>query len=175
LHGQHLIQSLLSLRYLESGEQRPEISQANADEFIRRVVEAYQAKAMEKKIELTLHNDQPLGTLSTDYSHLERILDNLVSNALKFSKSGTHVQVRTGRTQNSWWLSVSDKGPGIKPEERDRLFSKFKRLSARPTGGESSTGLGLAIVKLLVESLKGTISVETEVGQGTTFKVEFPL
>lgn len=174
-HGQHLIQSLLSLRYLESGEEKLNLSTGDGDEFIRRLTETYQAKATEKKIELLLEPGSSLGSITTDFSHLERVLDNLISNALKFSKSNTRITVKYDRDATRWWFSVTDQGPGIKPEEKMHLFAKFRKLSARPTGGESSSGLGLAIVKLLVESLKGGITVESEVGKGTSFKVTLPL
>jgi signal transduction histidine kinase len=71
-------------------------------------------------------------------------------------------------------ISVSDQGPGISPDDQQKLFKKFQRLSARPTGGESSTGLGLAITQTLVQQLRGTIEVDSTLGQGTTFTVVLP-
>jgi signal transduction histidine kinase len=72
-------------------------------------------------------------------------------------------------------FSVVDQGPGLTPEDRQRLFVRFARLSARPTAGEPSAGLGLSIVKHLVEAMGGRIQVESEPGRGATFTVELPL
>jgi signal transduction histidine kinase len=111
-----------------------------------------------------------------DQDYLARILDNLVSNAIKFSHPNTSVTVSlnkkdTGKVQ----LAVKDEGQGIREDEMKKLFGKFSRLSARPTAKESSTGLGLYIVKSLVEELEGSIWCESVWEHGTTFFVELPV
>lgn len=100
------------------------------------------------------------------------ILGNLLSNALKFSPEYARVTIRTERTADSVVTRFEDTGPGIKGEEQDKLFQKFARLSAKPTGKEHSTGLGLYIVKKMCDRLGIGVRVESELGQGSDFILE---
>ena len=102
-------------------------------------------------------------------------MDNLISNAVKYSPKGKSIFVRVREVEGRVRAEVQDEGPGISAEDRKRLFGKFARLTARPTAGEHSTGLGLAIVKRLVESMQGEVRCESELGQGATFIVELPV
>ena len=79
--------------------------------------------------------------LETDRSYISRILDNLISNAIKFSQSGTKVWVSTLNREGAVGFSVKDEGPGISPQDQEKMFRKFQKLSARPTAGEGSNGL----------------------------------
>ncbi len=101
-------------------------------------------------------------------------MDNLVSNAVKYSPNGKNVYVRVYQMDRRVRAEVKDEGPGISAEDQKRLFGKFARLSARPTAGEHSTGLGLAIVKRLVESMHGEVWCESHLGSGAAFLVELP-
>jgi signal transduction histidine kinase len=106
---------------------------------------------------------------------LEQILDNLVSNAIKFSPFQRSVWVRIRMGSDGYLIfEVEDQGPGIRPEEQAKLFKTFQRLSATPTGGETSTGLGLSIVKAIASQLGGEISVLSEFGKGATFTLKIP-
>jgi signal transduction histidine kinase len=109
-----------------------------------------------------------------DRQILGQILDNLVSNAVKFSPRGKTIHVRVDRRQGRVRLEVRDEGPGLTEQDRERLFKRFARLSARPTGGEGSTGLGLSIVAKLAELLGARITCESEPGKGATFTLELP-
>ena len=102
-------------------------------------------------------------------------MENLVSNAIKFSQRGTEVGIMSIAEPNRVILEVSDQGPGISLEDQRKLFGKFQKLSARPTGGEHSSGLGLAIVKSLVDKLGGDIEVKSELGKGAIFRVVLPV
>jgi len=106
---------------------------------------------------------------------VEQVIENLVDNAIKYGKDGGG-QVRvTGRRQgNRVELEVVDDGPGIEAEHLPRLFERFYRVDAGRSRERGGTGLGLAIVKHLVESMGGTVEVDSEVGRGTTFRVEWP-
>ena len=106
---------------------------------------------------------------STDPALLEQVFDNLISNALKFSALGKKIWVRSKKIESEITFEVEDQGPGISKEEVPKLFGAFQRLSARPTGGETSTGLGLSIVRRIIDTLGGEIKVTTEVGKGTVF------
>ncbi|MEY4487558.1 MAG: hypothetical protein RIQ79_66, partial [Verrucomicrobiota bacterium] len=115
--------------------------------------------------------------IHADPRRLREVLDNLISNALKYSPPGLRVWVsveRLERKDERVRLSVKDEGPGLQSSDLKRVFGKFQKLSARPTGKESSSGLGLYIVKKLVELHAGTVWVESVHGQGATFYVELP-
>ena len=109
-----------------------------------------------------------------DKRKLREALANLVSNALKYSPPGEEVQVHVDRRDGQVAVAVADSGPGLDESDRQRLFAPFQRLSAEPTGGEGSSGLGLYIVKQIVDIHEGTIDVETEVGEGSTFTLLLP-
>ena len=127
---------------LRGGDIRPVVSA---------VVEAHRARAAAKQIALTLDAPGVSCEALHDAEALARAVDNLVSNAIKFSPAGGHVRVRVARNGDAAHVWVSDEGPGIAPEDRDRLFRKFARLRAQPTAGEESSGLGLYITKRLAE------------------------
>jgi signal transduction histidine kinase len=110
-----------------------------------------------------------------DQLYLPRIVDNLVSNAVKFTERGGRVTVRVS-SDDAWAIvEVSDTGPGLTDADMKRVFGKRERLSARPTNGEGSSGLGLYIVRQLVESHGGDVSVRSTPGMGANFVVKLPL
>lgn len=117
------------------------------------------------------------GVISADRNRLLQIVENLVSNALKFGPAHSTVTIEVDPVPGGQGLrlAVRDAGPGLTTEDREALFAPFRRLSARPTGRETSTGMGLAIVEQLVRLHGGSVGVESEPGQGTTFVVKLPL
>jgi signal transduction histidine kinase len=113
--------------------------------------------------------------VSGDPDRLREAIDNLVSNAIKYSPIGGRIRMSVGRSGEDTVIRVSDNGPGLSPEDMSRLFGRFQRLSAKPTAGESSTGLGLSIVKRIVELHGGQITAESlGPGSGTTFTIALP-
>jgi hypothetical protein len=110
-----------------------------------------------------------------DSLKIKRILSNLISNAIKFSKRGTAIRFEVAEEDRRLVFSISDQGQGIRQEDLPLLFKEFGKTSTRPTEGESSTGLGLAIASEIVAKLGGRITVESEYGRGSTFKFWIPL
>jgi len=104
-----------------------------------------------------------------------QVMENLLSNAVKYSPPGKNIHVRLKKLPDTVRFEVQDEGPGLSAEDQKRLFGKFARLSAKPTGGENATGLGLSIVKRMVEAMNGRVWCESEPGKGAMFVVEFPL
>lgn len=141
--------------------------------IVRRVADSYTAEAARKQIALRVECANQFITRG-NVEALQQVVDNLISNALKFTPVGKNVWVRTALNGNTIAIEIEDEGPGIAEADRKKMFGKYGRLSAQPTGGESSTGLGLWIVHKIVESLSGTISCRSEVGMGATFVVELP-
>ena len=111
-----------------------------------------------------------------DADRVRDAIDNLVSNAIKYSPIGGEIDVTVGREGDNIMVQVKDQGAGLSPEDISRLFGRFQRLSAKPTAGESSTGLGLSIVKRIVDLHGGRITVESAgPGQGATFIMTLPV
>lgn len=123
----------------------------------------------------TLQFDSLLpGIMQGDLNRLKQVVENLVSNAIKYSPHGSLIQIRLEQTDAFVQVVVTDQGPGFTPEDQSKLYQYFQRLSAQPTGDESSNGMGLAIVKQIVELHKGTITLETAPKEGSTFTVSLP-
>jgi signal transduction histidine kinase len=172
--GISLIRDVLLVHNVESENTKLSISTIALKEFLTAHLQQFDAQLQQKQINLVIDLPQEEITLATDENSLMRIIDNLVSNAIKFSYPNTQVTVKVQQETAMTRIAISDEGQGIAPEEQHKMFKKFQRLSARPTGGEESTGLGLSIVKALVDKLKGTIKVTSEQGKGTTFVVTLP-
>ena len=140
----------------------------------REVCEANRPLAEAKGQRLTTELPADL-TVSGDAERLREALDNLVSNAIKYSHPGGAITVAVRREGNATVCAVTDEGPGLSPEDAARLFGRFQRLSAKPTGGEGSTGLGLSIVKRIAELHGGRAEAFSEgPGKGATFLMRFP-
>jgi len=170
-----LIENILELSLLESGKLIIQTEEIKIHEMLGNIIEEYQDIANQKNISLAFEAKDEF-TATTNLELCKRVVDNLLSNAIKFSPNGKTVTINCLRENAEYFqLSVKDEGPGIKQNEKENLFKKYQKLSAKPTAGESSTGLGLAIVKLLVDYLKGSIEVITAENQGSTFIVILPL
>lgn len=178
-----IISNFLEVHSIESGAARPVIADIPAAKAARAETDAYAAAAEVKDIALLFEDEAHDSIVRADVRYLDEALGNLISNAIKYSPSGTTVTIRVTRTQTTTQndsvpfvrFEIQDQGPGLTPEDHSKLFGKFQRLSAKPTGGEHSTGLGLSIVKKLVELSGGRIWCESEFGHGATFIMEFPV
>ncbi len=172
---QNLIGNLLDIGKIEGGIMVLTREPVNVSEFMKEHLDDFKEHAATKHISLILEDHTPNSCVITDRSALQRISENLISNALKFSPPHTRVIIRLEQTDHHLKMEIQDHGLGIHPDEINLLFRKFQKLSTRPTGGEGSSGLGLSIVKELVTALNGKIHVSSEVNKGTTFSVELPL
>lgn len=171
--GLLLIRDLLDVHMLE-GNQNPEHGDIDFTAFIRQKTEAHIPVAKSKGIDLLMENDVK-GIVHLDEVFLDRIMDNLISNAIKFSPKNSKIRIKALKHSEILEIEVQDEGPGFSEQDKKQLFQKFKKLSARPTAGESSHGLGLAIVKILVDRMEGSIHLESQQGHGSIFKLSFPL
>jgi two-component system sensor histidine kinase/response regulator len=109
-----------------------------------------------------------------DSTCVEQVLDNLLSNALKFSPRGKNIYVVVSMGENEACCSVRDEGPGFQPQDAEKMFRRYGRLSARPTGDEPSTGLGLSIVKKMMDAMGGRLTCESKPGEGATLTFILP-
>ncbi|GAB1446815.1 hypothetical protein MASR2M41_26280 [Flammeovirgaceae bacterium] len=168
--GLNMVRNLLDSRKIEEEILDLELESIDLEPLVSSFVKNYKTVAQRKKIELIFISSDNVKVVA-DRLYLSRILDNLVSNAIKFSEQGKRVTVTIENKQENALLSIRDEGPGISEEEQKKLYLKFQKLSAKPTGGESSTGLGLAIVKSLVETMGGSITCKSKLGEGAEFIV----
>lgn len=170
-----LIEELLKTAALDSGKLQLYLEQVDMNHLLQVVLERNIPLAHKKQQTLTVHTAADC-LVEADFARLREVLDNLVSNAIKYSPVGKNIVIRLSRTNHTVRLEIRDDGPGLSADDMSKLFGKFQRLNAQPTGGESSTGLGLAIVKQLVELHKGKVWAESEGrDKGSTFIVELPL
>ena len=171
-----MIEDLLDLSAIEAGTLRLKITAVLLKPYLAKVVALNASLAHGKGTEVRLEYTDPLpDTVHWDPQRVTQVLGNLISNGVKYSPPGSLVRVQVASTPDRGvQVRVTDQGPGIAPEEQDRLFKPYSRASARPTGGEKSTGLGLAIARRVVIAHGGTIGLESEIGAGSTFWVVLP-
>lgn len=169
-----IIKNLLDINALESGALITTPVSFAISAIAGFVVQDYHSRASAKDITLEF-SDATDAKVFADESMTIQVIENLVSNAVKYSPHGKRVFVRiVASSPSTTQIEIQDEGPGISTEDQAKLFGKFVRLSARPTGDEHSTGLGLSIVKKMVEVMNGKVWCESELGKGATFIVELP-
>ena len=175
-HLAGLINDLLDLSKIESGRIEVKSSRVSLSGLVREVVEGLRPVAAEKVIALEATIREQSILVWADRDKINQVLTNLIGNAIKFTPVQGRVTVSASRNgDESVQVSVSDTGPGVPAEEREKIFAKFYRVAE--TNGENSkgTGLGLAISKALVELHGGKIWVESEAGRGSTFSFTLPV
>jgi signal transduction histidine kinase len=171
-----LVGDLLFVAQVEAGKITLERKSMHVEELVQQAVDAARPAATEKDIEIEIAIDlDGLGELYADRARLAQVIDNLISNALKFTEPGGHVCVRTSRQAEMGVIEVSDDGMGMSAEDQERLFERFFRTASATDQAIQGTGLGLAIVKAIVEAHQGVITVESAEGEGTVFRIELPL
>lgn len=168
-----IIKELLNTETIESGIVHLERRECDIGLLIAEVVDLNSSQARIKQITLNNHTNKGLFAY-VDEPRTREVLDNLISNAVKYSPIGRSVHIDASMREDTLRVEVRDEGPGLTQEDMKKVFGKFQKLSARPTGGEHSTGLGLAIVKNLVELHGGVVGVDSEEGKGACFYFEIP-
>lgn len=168
----HIINDLMEVSTIDAGKIKLKINYVNMHELAEDVVESNRVSAEMKQQELNLKvESKPV--IRVDKERMRVVFDNLVSNAIKYSERGKKIEVSVKEAKGKAYFEVKDEGQGLTEEDKIKLFGRFSRLSAQPTGGESSTGLGLSIAKMLVELHKGKIWAESEGrDKGSKFIVE---
>jgi len=142
--------------------------------LVQEVTEANRSLAAHKQQTITV-TAPPNATVVCDSDRMREAIDNLVSNAIKYSPIGGAIDLRVAQENDALLIEVRDRGAGLSPEDVSRMFGRFQRLSAKPSAGESSTGLGLSIVKRIVDLHGGQITVESAgPGQGAAFRISLP-
>lgn len=171
----NLIHNLLDFSAIESGKLELKPEPLDLHKFFQTYQSMTKSLVEKKQIKLSLNIESDLPIIVVDSNRIMQVLDNLVTNAIKFSYPNTTVTISARKRDGSVEISVGDQGQGIPPDEINKIFKEFSKTSVRPTDGEKSTGLGLAIVRRIIEAHNGTIQVESTVGKGTTFTINLPI
>ncbi len=170
-----LINDLLDVSAIESGNLTLNLIKADLVKVIQNSVELNNVISHKKNIQIIFNPMGQIPEISFDKEKIEQVLNNLISNAVKFSKPESEVIVEVVKDQDEVKVSVKDQGQGIPESELGKLFKPFVKTSVKSTAGEKSTGLGLSIVQKLILGHKGKIWVKSEVNAGTTFYFSLPL
>ncbi|MBQ4821665.1 sensor histidine kinase [Aquimarina sp. MMG016] len=168
-----MIGRILDIHALETNRVKLKNQIIDLVELVNYVVKCFRLTSEDKEIEITIISEPGNHFVEIDKNYMIQVLENLVSNAIKFSERGSKVILQVKSYDGRTYVVVEDQGPGISEQDQKKLFGRFQRLSAQPTEGEASIGLGLSIVKKYIESMNGEIHCESELGIGTKFIISF--
>jgi signal transduction histidine kinase len=169
-----LINDVLDLSKVEAGQVALDTAQFSLREALERGVVMLRERASKNGVQLTLEPDPNVELVEADERRIRQVVFNLLSNAVKFTPSGGSVEVRSSQQNGEVLVSVTDTGPGIAPEDQERIFEEFQQTDIGEEQSEG-TGLGLALSKRLIELHGGRIWVESELGDGSTFTFTLPV
>ncbi|MCX5786660.1 MAG: ATP-binding protein [Elusimicrobia bacterium] len=169
-----LLENILDISRMEAGQLKPDLRKINAADFLVSAAEGFKALFEEKNISFEIDVSGAKNTeFSADSSLMRRVIENLLSNAWKFTPAGGKVSALVTAEGRSLRFEVADDGPGIPDAQLENIFEKYKQL--KPGDGESGFGLGLAIARKIVELHGGTIRAESKISGGVVFKVSLPV
>jgi signal transduction histidine kinase len=169
---ERLMRDLLDLSKIESGETPPRLTGVPTAALVRDGVEPLRLQVEAKGVSLQVEAPLDLPPVKADRAQIERVIANLISNALRATPREGHIRVAAARRNEHVAISVSDTGHGIAKEYLPRIFERFVQLPEVRSGG---TGLGLAISRRIVQAHGGQIAVQSEVGHGSTFTFTLPI
>ncbi len=168
------IRSFLEIARIESGRLELHIEPHDLGRLLREIVDGFKVQAAKKRIRLSLELPDSLPPVNIDSLQMNRVISNLIDNAIKYSYEGTTVRVVVRSGESGPVVEIRDQGPGIAPEEQEHIFDSFYRIPENGAGHVAGTGLGLAAVKAIVEAHGGRVRLESEPGRGSSFMVMLP-
>jgi len=171
----NMVSNLLDYSVIEQGHLELDFQQVNLRDLIGQVVQMQSLLAKTRNIIITLDVLNDPGNVRIDVNRIRQVLNNLTNNAIKFSLPGSLVVLRLESDGKKTTVSVQDSGPGIPPDEIDKLFKPFGKTHHKAASGEKSTGLGLSICRKIIESHGGKIWIESPSSQGACFKFTLPI
>jgi signal transduction histidine kinase len=169
-----LINNVLKIHTIEAYGSKDSTSLVEINPLVKEALQHFSEPSRSKNIRIKTVLNNSIDPIIGDSDNILRIMDNLISNAIKYSPKHSTVIISTVQSADKIRISVRDQGPGISSAEKKKLFKKYSKLSNKPTGNESSTGLGLYIIKKICNTMGGSVRCESELGCGATFIVEFP-
>jgi signal transduction histidine kinase len=165
----NVVNDFLSVSIIESGVFSINLESIDYNEFLKSVINLNRTWAEKKNIEISLDYLSDTAYIYADRGKLSQVLNNLISNGLKYSEPGSHLKIKVINDGEYLTTSVIDQGQGISEDEISNLFNYFSKTSSTTTAGESSTGIGLAISKKIIEAHEGIIGLESEINKGSNF------
>lgn len=172
-HSRELLNKILNSKSLDHNQLSLKMESTDIGDLLQSVTDHYRISAKEKNISINLVKPESNVEINLDKDYTEQILENLISNAVKFSPFDKSIKINLSENENKVRIEVEDEGPGVSSADMKKLFGKYQKLSAEPTGGETSTGLGLSIVQKYVKAMDGKVWCESSNGNGAKFIVEF--
>jgi two-component system, sensor histidine kinase and response regulator len=169
-----LILNLLDLTKIETGKPTQRLETVNVVDIIQMAIDTARPYAIQKDVDIYLNAKEPV-TMVADHGEIEIIMNNLISNAIKYNRQGGRVDCFVQKTKETIKITVSDTGIGIPEEQKDRIFDDFVRIKSQKTRNITGSGLGLSIVKKIVDLNQGSIEVQSFQDKGSTFTVTLPL
>lgn len=167
----HMVNRILDVRALEDKQPNLQLEKINLSKICEQVYLSFSEKFEKKNLNPILNLN--VVHAQVDKHYLLQILENLISNAIKYSPAGKNIFINTWSHNGNVYIGVKDEGPGISVEDQAKLFRRYQSLGHQTTGGETSTGIGLFIVKKYTEMMKGEIWCESEPGKGAKFVISF--
>ncbi len=173
-HGQKLIQRILDVEKADIGTHHLQLETIDTSSLLTAVIDNLSLSAAKKQQQVIFNHPKTPVSLLSDKQLLYRVFENLLSNSIKYSAEGKRIWINLVEENESVSIHFEDEGVGIPADEIPYLFTKYSKISSKPTAGEMSTGLGLSIVKRIAEELNGKLSCTSQEGIGTTFTVQLP-
>lgn len=170
-----MVSKILDVNAIESKTLNITLEKIKVTELLEEIVSRFADMATKKSITIVKEFEPNIPSIDSDAGYVSEVLENLISNAVKYSPLGKQITIKLSQKGNYVRFEFLDQGQGISEKDMKNLFGKYHKLSAKPTAGEDSTGLGLSIVKKYAETLKGRVWCESEEGKGANFIVELPI
>lgn len=171
----HLINNILDFSKLEEGEKNFRFKAVSIDQILQEIVLSFKNSIPDKDFKVSYKHAKRLPMINADKVAITQVIHNLLDNAFKYSGSSDLIEVYAKSDNKSIIISVKDYGIGISPEDKDKIYSRFYRISNDRTQQVKGSGIGLTIVKQIIESHGGTVSHESKVGSGSTFIIKLPI
>lgn len=168
-----LVNQILDFRKIQNNKMKMQVGRVNVVDFVRRIMENFESLAEEHRIDFLLETEKEELFLWVDADKLEKIVFNLLSNAFKYTPNGKMIAVFIREDEKTVSVGVQDQGIGIAEGKKSSIFVRFENLVDRNLFNQASTGIGLSLVKELVEMHQAVISVDSKLGEGSCFKVDF--
>ena len=169
----HLVNQILDFRKIQNKKMKMQVQRVNIVAFVRKVMDNFESLAEEHNIDFLFETEKDELYLWVDEDKLEKIVFNLLSNAFKYTPGGKLIRVFIHEDEGTVSVGVQDQGIGIAENKKKSLFVRFENLVDKNLFNQASTGIGLSLVKELVEMHKAVISVDSKLGEGSCFKVDF--
>lgn len=170
-----IVNNLLDVRSIEDNKMSLKKEPCKITDCVSRVHRDFETMAAKKNITMDILHRDPSAIACGDNGAISQILDNLVSNAIKYSPHGSIILIQTMSFEKAIGIEVIDEGPGLSIEDQTNLFQKFSRLTPQPTGDETANGLGLWIVDRIASSMGGKVFCKSVLNEGSTFSLRLPV